>query len=230
MQVRLMMTDGGAHSPETLAWSTAQRIVDDFAENAPEAVYRDVTEFRARVEQILTAHHRIAKTLERTALHAEGSTRLASPIDTDQHIPDAIDDIIAASRDQDAAGQQKWPTLVQYFRRPQTRQYLEDVLHMEFHHAAHVERSWHAQGHELGDDGQAVLDAHPDNVKHPAARAFLAVAIHGPAVLTFPDLKGPKDALGKPTHLSDLAEHGGRELVSAMVLNSIPKITPKTEG
>jgi hypothetical protein len=73
------------------AWSTAQRTVDDFAENAPEAAYREVVAFRERVEQILAAHHRIAQNVERTALHVEGPQRLATPIDTDQQIPDALD-------------------------------------------------------------------------------------------------------------------------------------------
>jgi hypothetical protein len=224
-----MMTDGGAHPPETLAWSTAQRIVDDFSENAPGAVYAEVLAYRERIEQILAGHHRIAQTLERTALRTEGPARLASPIDTDQYIPDAVDDIIAAAREKDVAGRARWPSLVQYFARPQTRQYLEDVLHMEFHQTAHIERSWHAQGHQLGEDGMAVFDAHPDHAAHPAAKAFLAVVAQGPALLSLPDLAGPKDELGNPMNLSDLAEHGGRELVSAMVLNSIPKITAKAE-
>jgi hypothetical protein len=199
MQVRLMMTDGGPHPPETLAWSTAQRVVDDFAEAAPEAAYKEVVAFREVAEKVLAAHHRLVQDAERSALKTEGSDRLASSIDTDQWIDDAVDDIIAAAREK-VDGKPKWPTLTQYFARPETRQYIEDVLHMELHQTMHIERSWHA-------------DTHPDD-QH--AKAFHAVQRDGHALLT--------------RHDDDLEEHGGRELISAMVLNTIPKITAKTEG
>jgi hypothetical protein len=199
MQVRLMMTDGGPHPPETLAWSTAQRVVDDFAEAASEAAYKEVVAFREVVEKVLAAHHRMVQDAERSALRTEGSERLASPVDTDPWIDDMIDDIMAAAKEK-ADGKAKWPTLTQYFARPQTRQYLEDILHMELHQTMHIERSWHADGH-------------PDD---PHSKAFHAVRRDGHALLTM--------------HDDDLKEHGGRELVSAMVLNAIPKITAKTEG
>jgi hypothetical protein len=199
MQVRLMMTDGGPHPPETLAWSTAQRVVDDFAEAAPEAAYKEVVAFREVVEKVLTAHHRMVQDAERSALRTEGSERLASPVDTDQWIDDALDDIVAAAREK-VDGKPRWPTLVGYFARPLARQYLEDVLHLELHQTMFIERGWHA-------------DNHPHD---PHAVAFNAVRTHGHDLLT--------------KHDDDLEEHGGRDLVSAMVLNAIPKTTAKTEG
>ena len=192
MQVRLMMTDGGPHPPETLAWSTAQRIVDDFAEAAPEAAYKEVMAFRDNIERIVTSHHRVVQDAERAAIAAAGPDHLLTPIDTDRHVPDAVDDVIAAGREK-VGVTPKWPTLYNYFARPETKQYLMNVMHMEFHQCMHIERSWHA-------------DANP---KHPNAKAFHAVASDGHALLTM--------------HDDDLEEHGGRELISTMILNTIPK-------
>jgi hypothetical protein len=216
MQVRLMMTDGGPHPPETLAWASAQRIVDDMQENAPNAVYKEVVAIREEIEKIITEHHRLVQDQERSALRNEGSQRLAMPIGTDAYVEDAADDIMSLANDRmntplrrmhaQVEGalprviSRRWPSLGNYFARPETRQYIEDVLHAEFHQVHHIERSWHA-------------DAHPDD-QH--AKAFHAVQRDGHVLLTL--------------HDDDLEEHGGRDLVSAMVINAIPKITAKTEG
>jgi hypothetical protein len=90
-------------------------------------------------------------------------------------------------------GNPRWPTLAGYFTRPETQRYFTDILHMEFHQNIHIERSWHA-------------DAHPD---HQTSRAFHAVSREGHALLMMSD--------------DDLKEHGGRELVIAVAMNTIPK-------
>jgi hypothetical protein len=199
MQMRLMATDGGSHPPETLAGMTAQRIIDDFAVHAPEAAYAEVMAFRDTIDRIMTAHHRLVQEAERSALQTEGPARLIQQVDTHVHIPDALDDIMAAAKEK-VDGKPKWPTLMTYFARPETQQYLEDVLHMELHQNMHIERSWHA-------------DANPED---PHAVAFNAIRANGHGLLN--------------THDDDLKPHGGRELLSAMVRNSIPYSTPKAEG
>jgi hypothetical protein len=83
-----------------------------------------------------------------------------------------------------------------HFSKPETMAYVEQVLHEHFHHSMHIERSWHA-------------DSQPE---HPNSVAFRAAANEGHTLLTL--------------HDDDLVQHGGRELVSAMILNQVSAAAP----
>jgi|SRR6516162_388840 len=157
MNVGCMITNGGPHPPEKWAGVTAKMIID-IAATAPEALFREATAFQNKVEQLLVGHHRLAQEHERNALAGEGNARLLADLDTSGHVPDALDDILAAARGTSFAG---------HFEKPQTQAYLERLLHEHMHHIMLIERSWYA-------------DAHPD---HPAARLFKAVQTDGHAVL-----------------------------------------------
>ena len=61
MQLRLMMTDGGPHSPEPLADWTASQIIDITAATAAGMSYNEAREFRSRVEKVLVQHHLLAQ-------------------------------------------------------------------------------------------------------------------------------------------------------------------------
>jgi hypothetical protein len=161
MQIGIMATDGGAHPPEKWARTTASQIIS-IASSAPDALLREATDFEARLVETLTKHHGLVQDSERGALGTEGPERLASVIDTSQHTPDAVDDVIALARGTSFAA---------HFAKPEVRAYLERLLHEHFHHSMHIERSWHA-------------DANPD---HPHAVAFRAIRDNGHAVLTDDD-------------------------------------------
>jgi hypothetical protein len=153
MNVGCMITNGGPHPPEKWASVTAAKVVDIGA-NAADALYREARDFQVRVETLLVAHHRLAQDHERAALANEGTNRLLEAIDTSSHVPDALDDIVAAARGTSFAA---------HFDKPATQVYLARVLHEHTHSIMHIERSYHA-------------DAHPD---HPHAQAFKAAQADG---------------------------------------------------
>ncbi len=173
MLMQLMITDGGPHSPEKWAAVTVRGVID-IAETAPDALLREAREFEDKAVATLTRHHALVQDHERNGLSTEGADRLASNIDPSGHIPDAVDDIIALS---------KGTSFAAHFATPETREYLERLLHEHFHHSMWIERSWHA-------------NAHPD---HPLSRLFRAVAADGHALLA--------------RHDDELADLGGRETV-----------------
>ncbi len=164
MQLRLMMTDGGPHSPETLADWTASQIIDVTAATAAGMSYNEAREFRSRLEKALVEHHALVQDGERSALQTEGSARLAQPMPTDLHVPDAADDIMAVVNSRDADGKAAFSgTIRDHFGRPEARAVLEQLLREHFHENMKIERSWHA-----------IADA-----DHPVAKAFIAVQQDG---------------------------------------------------
>ncbi len=161
MNVGCMITNGGPHPPEKWASVTASQIID-IAASAPETLLRDARAFQAKIEGLLTEHHRSVQESERTALNTAGTDHLAADMDTSYHIPDALDDLVAAAKGTSFHG---------HFAKPEVQDYLRRLLHEHMHHIMLIERSWHA-------------DAHPD---HPLSVAFHAVAANGHALLVQSD-------------------------------------------
>jgi len=168
MQLRLMMTDGGPHSPETLADWTASQLIDITAATAAGMSYNEAREFRSRLEKALVQHHDMAQSAERRGLQAEGSDRLVQSMPTESYVPDAADDVMAVVNSRDADGKHVFSaTIRDHFAKPEARLALERMLHEHFHENMKIERSWHAAA----------------DADHPAAKAFIAVQRDGHAHL-----------------------------------------------
>ncbi len=178
MEMTIMLTDGGPHPPEKMAANTLSGVIDLVA-TSPDALLREEREFKAKATVVLTRHHGLAQNHERTGIATEGTDRLATNIDTSAHVPDAVDDLIALA---------KGTSFAAHFAKPETRAYLEQLLHEHFHRSMWEERSWHAD----------------TNSDHPLSKLFRAVDTHGHALLPLSD--------------EDLDEHGGREVVSRMIV------------
>jgi hypothetical protein len=161
MNVGCMITNGGPHPPAKWASVTAAQIID-IASSGPATLLAEARAFQAKIEGLLAGHHGLAQSHERAALAAEGTQRLAGDIDTGGHVPDAVDDILAAARGTSFAA---------HFAQPQVQAYLRRLLHEHFHHSMWIERSWHA-------------DAHPD---HAHAKAFRAAQFDGHQALMLTD-------------------------------------------
>lgn len=153
MNVGVMITNGGPHPPGKWAAITASRILD-IASTASGALLVEAQAFQMKLEAILAGHHTLVQAHERSGLVVEGPARLASEIDTSLHVPDAVDDVIAAT---------KGTNFAEHFAKPEVLAYLARLLHEHFHLSMQIERSWHA-------------DAHPD---HPHAIAFRERIING---------------------------------------------------
>lgn len=206
MIIALLTTDNGTHPPEKLAGATLQRFLDDFRENAPNAAYNEVMRFNDVLQTVLTGHHSLMQQAERSALRTEGPSRLIASADLDAAVEDAVSHIMTTVTARTADGQAVLPSLVAYFRRPETLKYFDSVIRSEFAHSIMLERSWHAQGYTVNQDCSVILD-HPEIKEHVAAKVFLAHEQHGHALLKRSD--------------DELAELGGREMVLAAVSSSI---------
>lgn len=172
------------------------------------AAYAEVERFREAIERVMADAHRMVQTDERAGLEAEGPERLAALI----HLDDAVN--MAAEHILHTLALSQWPTLKDYFARPETRKYFHDVLHSDFHHTAWIERSWAAASAESPPHPN--LSWHePD---HPAVKAFRGF-MAGQARL---DMPHPDDEGQDVVRLSPLDEHGGREMVEAIHNAAIP--------
>lgn len=208
MLVALLMTDGGPHPPEKLSGVTTQRFLDDFREHAPAAAYAEVERFRDQIDRVMSTCHRMVQDDERAELEDKGPARIAEPIDLDEAVEHAVDQIYRM-----IGATSEWATLGAYLNRPETRDYFAEILHKEFHHAVWIERSWASHG--VGMPKHPHLSWHdPD---HPAAAAFRGVATHGHAILQQPH---PEDEGQDVVRLSPLDEHGGRDMVEAVIAAS----------
>lgn len=134
MRVGVLITNGGPHSPEDWAQVTAGQIID-IGSQSPAALLAEARAFEAKIIGVLARHHQLVQQQERGQLVAEGSARLAGALDPTGHIPDAVDDVIAASRDTSFAS---------HFAKPDVRDYLERLIGGHFASSMHIERLWHA--------------------------------------------------------------------------------------
>lgn len=156
MEITIMATDGGPHPPEMWARTTGNHLLS-IAATAPDALLREARDLEAALVKVLIRHHTLAQEHERTGLASEGASRLTADIDTSGHVPDALDDVIAAARD---------TAFAPHFARPEVRAYIERLLHEHFDQSMYIERSWYA-------------DANPDQ---PQSVSFKEQALNGLAV------------------------------------------------
>lgn len=168
MQPRIMITNGGPHSPETLAdWTTSQ-LIDVAAAIDAGMSHKEALEFRARLMALMAERHRTAQAGERAALELEGPDRLTKPMPTNDHVRDAADAILAIVNLCRDDGTPVFSTIMRdHFARPEARGALERMLREHFHENIKIERSYHALARE----------------DHPVAKAFIAVQQDGHAHL-----------------------------------------------
>lgn len=145
MRVGVLITNGGPHSPQDWAQVTAGQIID-IGSQSPAALLAEARAFEAKIVAVLTRHHELVQQHERSQLGAQGSARLAGDLDPTAHIPDAVDDIVAASRGTSFAA---------HFAQARVRDYLERLVGGHFASSMHIERLWHADRNPEAEEAKA---------------------------------------------------------------------------
>lgn len=153
MQVGVLKTDGGPHPAEKwarmTAWMLSNHLID-VDENAVSKRAQDMREARdalnARLYGVLKNHHQTVQTGERAKIKELGSARLSHPLDAGDHVDvdDAVDAVVNEAK--------LHPDLYAHFSKDETKDAIRHQLHRDFGSVMDIERSWHADGHVVGDD------------------------------------------------------------------------------
>jgi hypothetical protein len=133
MQVMILKTDGGPHSPETWAVATANMLVP-LDENMQGARLLQAEKLKVAIAEAMVPHHSNIMTNERSKLTENGAAHYPSPFGSEEDVNAAVASIQAAS-----AGT-PW---ADHYQKPEVTEALKDVLHNHFSTAQDIERSWH---------------------------------------------------------------------------------------
>lgn len=136
MEIGIMITDGGPHSPEKWAETTASHVVT-ISDNVAGERKGSAIKLQAAIIDILEGHHKTVQNGERAAIKEHGNDRLQHPITHNDHVnvDDVIKDIVTAG-----VGT-PWES---DFKKPEFQSALKLTLADHFMQSAFIERSWHA--------------------------------------------------------------------------------------
>jgi len=173
MQVGILKTDGGPHSPDKWALATTGQIMQAvFSTSAGETAA--ARKFEIALLDILAPHHEKVQLHERGKIEEHGLDRLAHPVEPQLHCDAVVADIAAAALaagsvtapDPDKPGEVKTIDLGAHFAKPDVQEALAGLIGAHFASAMDIERSWHADR----------------NAGHPEAKAYRAARTeHGAA-------------------------------------------------
>lgn len=149
MQVGVMITNGGPHSPEKWAAATSGEIIKIAADASEEEVVlengRRVKKKRVDVIDGRRIELRIMDVLadvHRNVQEAERSKIVADPTRADEKVPDPFEHDIEATTTAICATA-NGTMFEEYFGRPAVKKHIREVLASHFATSMHIERSWH---------------------------------------------------------------------------------------
>jgi hypothetical protein len=136
MEISVMITNGGPHSAEKWAETTASHIVT-IADTVAGEKRGAAIKLQAAVYDILLGHHNTVQHGERNAIKKHGVDRLQHDMTPEDHVDlnVVISEIIAAA--------EGTPWEVD-FKKPEMADGLRVLLTDHFMQNAFIERSWHA--------------------------------------------------------------------------------------
>lgn len=150
MFAAVLTTNGGPHSPEKWAIVTAGQIIQ-VAATAIGVQAMDARKLENKIIDILEKHHGKVQTQERGKIKTHGDERLSHALDPTEYIDTALDEIVAAAK-----GMLYEP----HFSKPETRDYLRNLLGQHFATNMHIERSWHADRNPHSEHAKAFRKLH----------------------------------------------------------------------
>ena len=160
MLVTVMTTDGGPHSAEKWAVTTAGAIIkigaDASGRNESEARKLEL----AIIDALEDAHGDV-QAHERWKIAEHGHERLSHALDPSPHVDGPFEAILALGL------ASAW---AEHFAKPETQAGIRNVLANHFASSMHIERKWHADGMVIGDDHKPTPNpAHDPNNEHLVA-------------------------------------------------------------
>jgi len=152
MRVRVMVTEGGPHAPETTALECASALVSFDAAQLTGSRLMAAERLRVSIAEALLPHHEAHGAMVREELSTDAAEHFARGDlhDPSERIDQALADVQAAA---DAT---EWAPL---FRDPATVPALRQVIGQYLVDVAHMHRLWHAQNNPEDTAAQAYASA-----------------------------------------------------------------------
>lgn len=136
MQIGVMKTDNGPHSPEYWATVTAGQIIKiDGNDGSKVAAARKLEN---KIIDILENWHRKVQQGERSKIKTHGDKHIVTPLDATEHLDGsagAVEEIIAAT---------KGTPFEDHFAETSVQEYVRNLLGQHFSTNMFIERSYHA--------------------------------------------------------------------------------------
>ena len=132
MQVGILVTNGGPHSPEKWASTSASQLIQIAADAAGEQAIEG-RRLELKMLDILERHHGLVQSEEKEGLKRYGVDRHGHPIDVWDHVNAAFEEILAAS---------KGTQFESHFMKEEVQEHCKEVLRKDFTTEVEIERSW----------------------------------------------------------------------------------------
>lgn len=145
MDVRILVTNGGPHSAEKWAITTASQLIQIGADSASVQAIEG-RKLELKLIDILEGHHGDVQKHERGQIEEHGVARLCHDLDCECHDLDAkVAEIAAAAQG---------TIFEEHFSKPEVQQYVRGVLKQHFLTSMDIERSWHADANMHTEEAQ----------------------------------------------------------------------------
>jgi hypothetical protein len=135
MQVSVLTTDNGTHSPEKWAMATAGMIFPYDPATVGEHLIA-AQKLQLAIAEALVPHHEDVQTAERDQLEADAAACYEAGQSIDHHLDPAIEKVMAAAEGT------PWE---EHFAKPEVQDAVRQVLGSHFATAQHIERAHHAE-------------------------------------------------------------------------------------
>lgn len=131
---RILITNGGPHSAEKWAMTTAETIfpLDDTTLIGERLIMAQ--KFQIQLAEVLANHHGSVMEDEKENLH--DVEHYAKPLDAKEYLDHVMEEVLAASENT------PWKA---HFANPELQQVVREAIENHFMTAQHIERLWHAQ-------------------------------------------------------------------------------------
>ena len=133
MMVGIMVTNNGTHSPEKWAATSSNQIINIAADAAGEQALEG-RRLELKLLDILEKHHSVVQSEEKRGLEKFGVDRYEHSINVWDHVNEAFDEILAAS---------KGTQFESHFMKEEVQEHVKEVLRKDFTTEVEIERAWH---------------------------------------------------------------------------------------
>ena len=133
MQVGIMVTNHGTHSPEKWAATSASQLIQIAADAAGEQALEG-RRLELKLLDILERHHGLVQSEEKEGLERHGVDRYEHPINVWDHVDEAFEEILK---------RRKGHSSKSHFMKEEVQEHCKEVLRKDFVTEIEIERSWH---------------------------------------------------------------------------------------
>lgn len=132
MQTKVLVTNGGPHSPDDLGLVTAEQITDTDPDISQE---RNIAAQKIRIDiaGIMSGYHRVNQDEERARLQAN---EISCAEQEEALVDRALQEVTVAT------AYSPWQL---HYRKPDVQRVVRHIISKDLQHARHIERQWHHQ-------------------------------------------------------------------------------------